>query len=132
MSKNPTFDNLKNIDGKGLFWDSNEFTDLNSTLIITVKTLRAVSEEITKYERKRSEIALEYKQSIRRFLVESKAKTETQKKQLAEIEYEDLEADLENVEVILKELHRIAGNLKVELDILKTVGHNLRQEARIL
>lgn len=128
----PSIEELESIDNRGLFWDSQELSDLNSTIINTTKSLRAVSTEISKYERQRMELQLEYKRGMRQSIVHSTAKTETLKKQLAEIEHEDLEADLEVLEAILRELNRIAANLRLELDTLKTIGHNLRQEMRLI
>ena len=64
-------------------------------------------------------------------MVDSTVKTESQKKRIAEIECEDLEFRLAYIDEVINELTKISQSLRVDLDILKTIGFNIRQELKL-
>ena len=64
-------------------------------------------------------------------MVDSTIKTESQKKRLAEIECEDIEFQLAYINEIINELTKISQSLRIDLDVLKTIGFNIRQEMKI-
>lgn len=129
--KFPDWKDLEDIDYEGSFWDSQELDNLNTTLIKTVLDLKSINKEITKYDRKRVQLETEYKQKFRASVLSSNAKTETQKKQMAEIQCQDLEVKLAYIEEVLRELNRLSSSLRTDLDVLKTIGFNLRQELKL-
>jgi len=53
------------------------------------------------------------------------------KKQLAEIACEDYDIKLAFINEVIKELTRISAGLRIDLDILKTLSFNIRQEMKI-
>lgn len=127
----PDFDSLHTVHSDGSFWDHHEIDNLNSTLIRTVLNLKEVTRKINNYERERTNLDLEYKHKFRRLMVDSTVKTEGQKRRIAEIECEDLEFRLAYINEIINELTKISQSLRVDLDILKTIGFNLRQEMKL-
>ena len=127
----PNWDNLEEIDYSGSFWDDQDINSLNATLIKTALNLKAVNKEITKYERRKTQTEIIFKRKFREVVINSSAKTEAQKKLMAEIECQEEEWKLAYLDEILRELNRISMSLRVDLDTLKTLGHNLRQEMRL-
>ena len=55
----------------------------------------------------------------------------TEKKILAELACEKLEARLAYLSEIIRELTQKANQLRLELDTLKTIGFNIRQEMKL-
>lgn len=134
-SNYPDFSKLKDIDFQGSFWDKQEFDTINVTLIQTTIKLREINYEIIEYEKKKNQVELLYKRKLRKSILElEKDKTianATQRKLLAELECEELETKLVLYNSILKELLTLANVFRNELDTLKTISHNLRQEMRL-
>lgn len=118
-------------DYRNSFWDSEDIADLNKTLIKTAVALKETNKQLLEYKRKKVVADLDYKKAYRQAIISSNAKTETQKKQMAEIACEELEANCLYINTIIDELTIISNIHRNDLDILKTVGHNLRQEMRI-
>lgn len=127
----PNFEELHTISSTGSFWDSRDVDNLNATLIRTVLNLKEVTRQINDYERQRTQLDLEYKHKFRQLMVDSTIKTESQKKRLAEIECEDIEFQLAYINEIINELTKISQSLRIDLDVLKTIGFNIRQEMKI-
>ena len=86
---------------------------------------------MTKYEREKTEIELNRNRIYRTTVLSSTAKTESMKKQLAEIACEDYDIKLAFINEVIKELTRISAGLRIDLDILKTLSFNIRQEMKI-
>lgn len=104
---------------------------MNDALILTTIRLRKINESITKYERKKIQKELEYKHKYRTTFLEIEGKSESQKKMLAELACSKEEVAIMYLDEVVKELTREAYTIKTELDTLKTLGHNMRQEMKI-
>ena len=131
MPEFPSWEGLESIDSAGSFWDTQELSHLNNTLIRTVVNLKEVSRHLTKYEREKTEVELNRNRIYRTTVLSSTAKTESMKKQLAEIACEDYDIKLAFINEVIKELTRISAGLRIDLDILKTLSFNIRQEMKI-
>lgn len=131
MPEFPSWEGLESIDSAGSFWDTQELSHLNNTLIRTVINLKEVSRQLTKYEREKTEVELNRNRIYRTTVLSSTAKTESMKKQLAEIACEDYDIKLAFINEVIKELTRISAGLRIDLDILKTLSFNIRQEMKI-
>lgn len=131
MPEFPSWEGLESIDSAGSFWDTQELSHLNNTLIRTVVNLKEVSRQLTKYEREKTEVELNRNHIYRTTVLSSTAKTESMKKQLAEIACEDYDIKLAFINEVIKELTRISAGLRIDLDILKTLSFNIRQEMKI-
>ena len=131
MPEFPSWEGLESIDSAGSFWDTQELLHLNNTLIRTVVNLKEVSRQLTKYEREKTEVELNRNRIYRTTVLSSTAKTESMKKQLAEIACEDYDIKLAFINEVIKELTRISAGLRIDLDILKTLSFNIRQEMKI-
>lgn len=131
MPEFPSWEGLESIDSAGSFWATQELSHLNNTLIRTVVNLKEVSRQLTKYEREKTEVELNRNRIYRTTVLSSTAKTESMKKQLAEIACEDYDIKLAFINEVIKELTRISAGLRIDLDILKTLSFNIRQEMKI-
>lgn len=129
--KFPEWNDLKELDNTGLFWDDQDISNLNTALIKTIIALRSISNELTKYEKKKREVDLALKRKFRSEFLQSTADNSTIRKMLAEVACEELEWKSAYLDEIIKELVKDSNRLRTELDILKTLGHNLRQEMRL-
>lgn len=131
MPEFPDWKDLESVESAGSFWDYQEISNINNTLIRTVMNLKEVNRQLTNYERERTEVELNYKHLYRSTLINSTAKTESAKKRVAEVACEDLEIQLFYLDEIIRELNRISSGLRIDLDILKTLSFNLRQEMKM-
>ena len=86
------------------FWDSMKVEEHNKTLISTVLQMNEVNNQINLY---------------------------SQKKVKAELACEKLEIRVVYLTEIIRELNQKATQLRTELDVLKTIGFNIRQEMKI-
>ena len=127
MPEFPSWEGLESIDSAGSFWDTQELSHLNNTVV----NLKEVSRQLTKYEREKTEVELNRNRIYRTTVLSSTAKTESMKKQLAEIACEDYDIKLAFINEVIKELTRISAGLRIDLDILKTLSFNIRQEMKI-
>lgn len=116
---------------EGLFWDSQEINDLNKTLVLTVKKLRLINSKINKYEREKTKAQLEFKHKKRRAIIEAEGSSQKEKSIVAEIECEEEEMKIAYLDEVISELTRESQSIRLELDTLKTLGMNLRQEMRL-
>ncbi len=131
MPEFPDLSGLENIESRGSFWDSQDLINMNSTLIVTVLSLKEINRQITDYSRQKTIAELEYKRKFRSLMISLDAKTETLKKHMAEKACEEEEYKIAVLEEILKELNRIAADKRTQLDTLKIITYNLRQEMKI-
>lgn len=113
------------------FWDSRKIDNFNDTIIKTVMNLNELTKQMNLYSQKKVKTELEYKHKYRYLMITLEAKTEAQKKQIAELNCEKLEIKLAYYNEILKELSQKSNQLRTELDILKTIGFNIRQELKL-
>lgn len=127
----PDWKGLEEVESVGSFWSTEDFNNMNNTLIRTTLNLKQVSKELTKYETLKAKTEFEYNKLYRRTLLSSSAKTETQKKQIAEMACEEYEAKILYYTEVIKQLNRIAQNYRTDLDVLKVLSFNLRQEMRL-
>lgn len=113
------------------YLDQEDMTNLNDSLIKTGLNIKKINSEMEKYDRLRTAKELEYKRKFRREFQEAQGTNATQKKIIAEINCEELESELRYYENVVNELTRMSAVLRTDLDILKTIGFNLRQELKI-
>lgn len=123
---NPNQDNY--IDN---FWDSMKVEEHNKTLISTVLQMNEVNNQINLYSQKKVKAELEYKHKLRYHQLTVQGSNATEKKQLAELACEKLEIRVVYLTEIIRELNQKATQLRTELDVLKTIGFNIRQEMKI-
>lgn len=113
------------------FWDSLKVEQYNETLISTVLQMNEINNQINEYTQKKVKIELEYKHKLRYHILTVEAANATEKKILAELACEKLEARLAYLSEIIRELTQKANQLRLELDTLKTIGFNIRQEMKL-
>lgn len=113
------------------FLDNQEVATLNKNLIDTTLKLREVNKRLDYYSRKKLEAEVLYKHKYRETLLETEAKTESQKKLLAELECENEEIKVLYLEEMIKELTRLSYSLKSEIETMKILGNNIRVEMRL-
>ena len=131
--KLPQFPDFTNIEefNTDAFLDSTQIEDLNKSLIEIVLKLREVSKKLNSYSRKKVEKETIYKHKFRNALLSVEAKTETQRKLLAELECEQEEIEIIYLDEVIKELTRYSFSLKNELETLKILGNNIRLEMKL-
>ena len=105
------------------FWDSLKVEQYNETLISTVLQMNEINNQINEYTQK--------KVKLRYHILTVEAANATEKKILAELACEKLEARLAYLSEIIRELTQKANQLRLELDTLKTIGFNIRQEMKL-
>lgn len=112
--------------------DYEDLEDLGKAITQARIGLFKLNEKINEYERKEVIAKSNYERQLRRFYLESTAKTEAQKKARAELACEFLENDLLQIKQIKAEIIRYTGLLKSELETLNTVSNNLRQQMKMI
>lgn len=121
-----------NKDGKfnydDTFLDSEDFENLNKELIKTGISLKNINKKLAYYEKQKAQYDVLYKRKYRQAFLNADTKTESHRKIYAEIECEDLELKIIYLDQMIKEITRASFALRTELEILETIGHNIRRE----
>ena len=89
--------------------------------------MNEINNQINDYTQKKVKTELEYKHKLRYHILTVEAANATEKKILAELACEKLAYLSE----IIRELTQKANQLRLELDTLKTIGFNIRQEMKL-
>lgn len=111
------------------FQDIEQLEEVNTESTKLLLKLRKINHMLVQEEREKLKLDSEYKNKFRKaYLAQENSKNETQRKLLAEIQCEELEIKIIKKEQIIKELNRLVQLIKIELDTLKTIGFNIRQE----
>lgn len=132
--KLPDFKDLEVVDASNYFdsfWDSLKVEKFNETLIATVLQMNDINKQINIYTQKKVKTELEYKHKLRYHILTVEAANATEKKILAELACEKLEARLAYLSEMIRELTQKSNQLRLELDTLKTIGFNIRQEMKL-
>ena len=115
-------------DYEDTFLDSNDFDTLNNKLISIGLSLKNINMKLSTHEKTKALLDVEYKRKYREAFTNAEPKTESHRKIYAEIACEDLELKIIYIDQIIKELTRLSYSLRTELEILQTIGHNIRRE----
>ena len=134
LPKFPEEFNFTYVDYEDSFWDKQEFDKYNDTLIKTTLTLKRINKEITKFERLLAQAKLDYDAKYRESYVNylDSTKNETHRKILCELDAEKEYARVVYLQQIIEDLVRESYSIRTELDTLKTLGFNYRQEMKII
>lgn len=111
--------------------DYNKIENLNTALITLSKKMNLINDKMTTYEKKKTKQEIIYKRHYRREFLSAEVSTESHRKIKAELACEDDEMKLAYLVNILDELQRLSWQLRTQLQILETLGHNLRRELNL-
>lgn len=100
--------------------------------IVLLLAMNDLNEKLTEAERAKAQIDFNYSRAYRRAYSKyiDGAANETHRKLLAEVDCEELELQKVKNDTYIKEYNRLINKIKIELDVLKSLGHNLRQELK--
>lgn len=127
----PNWDTENQYNYEDTFLDYGELEGLNQALIKVGHQLKYINKQLSIYEKQKAELDVQYKRKYRASFLNAQATVESHRKIHAEVACEDLELRLIYLEQIVKELQRISYSLRTELDILQTIGHNIRRELNL-
>lgn len=105
-----------------------DLNEINEKLISIVNNMRVINNKLMKYERIKVKKAAEYNHKFKNSIIEMDSGTDSRKKLLAEIKWEDEALELTYLDQMIKELTRESFFLRTQLDIVNTMGHNIRRE----
>lgn len=105
-----------------------DLTTLNKALVQLSKDLNKINEAIKKTEDYATRLDMQYKHNFRDLVIHSEYKTDSQKKMYAEIACEELEYQLVYYKMLLGQQKRYANTVRLQLDIIQTIGNNVRKE----
>lgn len=106
--------------------------ELEQAINAARKAMFLLTEKINEYERKEREAKMYYDRSYRQEFMASNEKTDSAKRIRAEIKCEQLENEWAQLDQLKKELIRTAQTLNTEIAMLQTMGHNLRQQMKMI
>lgn len=130
--KLPEFPEPTDIDILEGFWGNQDFDLINKTLADSVIKLNDINNKLELYEREKVKTELTYKHKYREaYLSQDEKKTESWKKNKSEMLCESEEAKLFYLEEMTKELQRRASEIRFQLEVLKNISYNVRQELKI-
>lgn len=129
----PNFPNiLTDEDIAQTFWGSQNPGLLAEALMQTVVKLKELNKNIIEYERRRVKAELTYKHKFREaYLLQDQNRTEYWKKTNAELACEKEEIQMLYFQEICSELSRKTREIRDEIDVLKTLSFNYRQEMKL-
>ena len=110
----------------------NDLSELNNTLVKITQAMVGVNKKLSTYERIQAKTEVQYKRKYRYLLLNSKMSTDSQKKLYAETQCEDLEMKIIYSKEIINELKRTSNTLRNILEIIQTLGNNVRKEMGLI
>lgn len=110
--------------------DYSDITALTEATNEARYALFRITNEINKTDREYAEAKAKWSRYYRRALLVSEAKTSTERKIYAEMRCEKLETPMLIAEQYREEITRMANAIRLELQTLQSMGHNLRQQLR--
>ena len=113
------------------FLNKISYTDLdvlNDSLIRVASGMNELNKKLSIYEKSQAHYEIEYKRKYRKIMMESDLPTDSQKKLYAEVQCEDLEMKILYSKQIIGELKRNSNTFRLSLDVLQTIGNNVRKE----
>lgn len=111
------------------FLDKEDIESINKALIEAGFAIKNFNKKMSIIEKERGRVKARYNNKRRELLAnDTTSVSETQKKLIADIECEDLEYELAKLNIAMEELKRLSFSVRTEIDILQTLGHNLRRE----
>lgn len=111
--------------------DYEDLEKLNQAIRSARLALFQITDKINSCERVERLAKTEYERKHRRAYLQSKQKTETAKKAMADLECEDLEDKAIVYEQLRQELTRMSNSIRLELQTLQTLGNNIRQQMKM-
>lgn len=124
----PNWDKENRISYHDTYLDFTDIENLNKALLEIGLNLKYTNNNLRKYEKQLVKLKAEYNRKYRKTMMSLDITPEAKKKIAAEIECEDLEIKISYLEQIIKEITRLTYSYRTELEILQTIGHNLRRE----
>ena len=125
-------------------WDVSKFYDYKNEILHyedfqkleeSVKAARLANFKITKalisYSTKEEEAKVKYKRAWSRAYLNSNEKTDSAKKARADLACERLENDVLVNSRVRADLAKLSDTLKMELQMLQSIGNNLRQQLKM-
>ena len=113
------------------FLNKISYTDLdvlNDSLIRVASGMNELNKKLSIYEKSQAHYEIEYKRKYRKIMMESDLPTDSQKKLYAEVQCEDLEMKILYSKQIIGKLKRNSNTFRISLDVLQTIGNNVRKE----
>lgn len=112
------------------FADAQDLAIINKEMATLILKMRALSNELSVAEKKKSNADYAYKKEYNRAYINlgDSAKNETYKKIMAEIECEDLELNVIKFDLLAKEKQRQIYQIRSEIEALRTIASNIKQE----
>lgn len=95
------------------------------------QALFIITDKLNEYERKEKLAKMEYDRHFRREYLTSSEKTESAKRARAELKCEELENTWQTYVQLNSELIRLSHSMRQELQMLQSIGNNLRQQLKI-
>lgn len=109
--------------------DVQDFAVINRETVRLILKMRKMNAEINLREVEKVKAQRAYDKAYREaYIKHEHAKNETHRKLLCEQECEELELKVVYQDVYIKQLTRLVQQAKIELDALKSLGFNIRQE----
>lgn len=100
---------------------------LNQSLIKIAITLNQLDNKVDEWEKRKAQYDVEYKRTFRDKVIHSEMSTESLKKLYAQAECEDLEMKIIYAGQIIGDLKRRTNTLRNQIDIIQTIGNNVRR-----
>lgn len=127
----PNWDNENKYNYEDTFLDYGALDDLNKQLASLGHTLKYINRKLAEYEKQKAKCEVAYKREYRESFLAAQVTLESHRKIHAEIACEELEMKNIYLDQIIKELQRLSFSVRTELDILQTIGHNIRRELNL-
>lgn len=118
-------------DYDGMIVDYENLDDLARATNKARRALFVITDKLNEYERKEKLSKLAYDREYRREYLTSSEKTESAKRARAELKCEELENEWQTYVQLNSELTRLSHSMRQELQILQSIGNNLRQQLKI-
>lgn len=129
----PSFSKIETslwYDYESIIMDYEDLQSLGKAVYDARIALFKITDLINRYERRETKARDTYNKAWRRAYIDSSEKTDASRKIRADLACEELEDELITNKQVKNELIRISGTMRLELQTLESIGHNLRQQLK--
>lgn len=115
------------------FADIQDLQLINKEIALLILHMRRISEQLDVTEKLKVKADIAYKRKYtQEYLKLENSKNETQRKLMAEMQAESEQIEVLKYEQLAKEKQRQIYTMRNEIDALRTIASNLKQELQIL
>lgn len=127
----PNWNEDKKFNYSDTYLDTYQFDELNDSLIRVGRNLKILNDKLARAEKAKVKADMAYARKYRSELDSIEGETESKRRNKAQRACQHIELRVNYLDVMIKDMTRKSFELRTQLEILQTIGHNIRREMEL-